>query len=286
MELVRRLGVLEGLEGIAYETDLRGTAIGSAPIADLKAVATQAHPGPDDGAKVDAFVAKRLRNFTEFLQGLVKTPEKLQWQLLDSSPYANADGSQISQLRKWGIELLKGDSNGVAEVASAIGRVQLEIARVLGIEHAMVGGNDSAGSFGMHQSKLDAHALMLQTTLTEIAGFATNDLARVLVALNGLDPETCTPILVAEPISTDAVAETCRALSLLATAALQPDDPALPVLRKRMRLPAPPEPDAAMMGLLGGPPDPKLGEKVDDLGAQPTKPGRGAKPSPHPTSNP
>jgi len=99
--------------------------------------------------------------------------------------------------------------------------------------------------------------------LTEIGAFATQDLARPLVALNGLDPDTCAPTLVAEPISTDDILLVCQALQALGAAALSPDDPAIPVLRDRMSLPTAPPPTPEMMGMLElgqrgprrGPPD-------------------------------
>lgn len=273
VELVRRLGVFEGLEAIAYETDLRGTPVGGAPIAELRAKAMTDNPGADKDT-IGAFVDERTRRMTDFLKGQFKNPDKSQWMLLDSSTYINRDESQVSPERKWILELLKGQSNGVAEVAGAIGRVQLEIARVLGIEHAMVGGNDSAGSFGMHKSKVDAHALMLRTILAEVASFATRDLARVLVALNGLDPDTCTPTLVAEPISTDTVTDTCQALQALAAAGapIQPNSPIIPVIYDRMQLPPPDEVDPALMGVLGG-----AGKPPKRPGAKPSgRPGRPA----------
>lgn len=274
VELVRRLGVLEGLEGLAYETDLRGTPVGSAPLAALRGEAGNDTAGGSDAAKIQTFIADRTRSMTELLKGMAKTPEKFTWMMLDSAPYSNADGSQVSTVRKWALDLIKGQSNGVAEVAGAIGRVQLEIARVLGIEHAMVGGNDSAGSFGMHKSKVDAHALMLRTILAEVASFATRDLARVLVALNGLDPDTCTPTLVAEPISTDTVTDTCQALQALAAAGapIQPNSPIIPVIYDRMQLPPPDEVDPALMGVLGG-----AGKPSKRPGAKP--PGRPGRPA-------
>jgi hypothetical protein len=249
VELVRRLGVYEGLEGLAYQTDLRGMPSATAPIAELVAAAKSDGAATRD--QVQAFVETRLQNLTNLISSYAKTPDQLMYLLLDSAPYLNVDQSTVSQVKKWSLELLKGQSNGVAEVASAIGRVQLEIARVLGIEFVLVGGNDSAGSHGMHSDKTRFFAQNLQTILSEIATFATNDLARTLVGLNGLDPETATPRLVAEPISLEAVLETCQSLSELAKAGLAADDQAIPVLRARMHLPDAPEPTVDAMGLLG-----------------------------------
>lgn len=260
VELVRRLGVLEGLEGLAYETDIRGMPIGRAPIAELRRTAAGLPNIGNDTAKIDAFVNDRLRTLHNAVVNVIKSPDRLQHLLLDSDTYHGADPNNITSIQKWGLELLRGEASGVEAVAAAIGRIQLEIARVLGVEFAMVGGLDTAGSYGMHADKTDMLAVSLQTTLTELAGFATQDLARPLVALNGLDPETCTPTLVAEPISTESIMTVVQALSTLAMAGLAPNDPARGVIRKRLRLPPEPELTAEQMGV-GGPPDEALGEE-------------------------
>jgi hypothetical protein len=274
VELVRRLGVLEGLEGLAYETDIRGMPIGRAPIAKML-VEAESKVGADK-AKINAYVSDRTANMRNALVSLAKSPEKLQHLLLDSGTYRGATPDTITSIQEWGLELLRGDGNGVDAVASAIGRLQVEIARAFGIEFAMMGSGD--GSLAMHGDKTGMLGVTLQTQLTEIADFTTNDLARPLIALNGLDPETCTPRLVAEPISTDAIETVCRALQSLASAGLAPNDPARVVIRQRMRLPPEPEPTPEMLGALGGgPPDPMAGEEdvpIDDLGAadQPVDP--------------
>jgi hypothetical protein len=127
-----------------------------------------------------------------------------------------------------------------------IKRVQFEIARVLGIEFALVGAE--GGSYSMHEDKTSMFATNLAVTLSEMGTFATNQLARRLVALNGLDPETCTPKLVAEPISTDAMIDVSKALMNVTLAKLHPLDPARAVIRKRLRLP--PEDPATIQALI------------------------------------
>ena len=131
----------------------------------------------------------------------------------------------------------------VARGDTPLRRIELQIARVLGIEFTLMGG-DSAGSLAMHADKTSTFASAIQTTLSELGWFATQQLARRLVARNGLDPDTCTPQLVAEPISTDAVITATQALANITMAGLRPDDPAINVLRSRMRLP--PLPDRAI----------------------------------------
>ena len=279
IELVRRLNVLEGLEGLGFETDLRGMPVGRAPI---KALITEAEAKfGDDKDRINAHVAEKTQNLRNALASIIKSPEKLQYLLLDSGTYQGIDQNTISTVQRWALELLRGDSRGLADINVAIARLQLEIARVLGIEFALMGAGTS-GSRAMHADKTSMLGMSLQTTLTEIGAFATQDLARPLVALNGLDPDTCAPTLVAEPISTDDILLVCQALQALGAAALSADDPAIPVLRDRMSLPAALPPTPEMMGMLGlgrrgprrGPPDPARGEvdiPVNDLGTSPAR---------------
>lgn len=280
IELVRRLGVLEGLEGLAYETDVRGMPIGRAPIRELRDRAALEPGIGTDKDKINAFLADRTASLRAQLEGVVKSPEKLQWLLLDSDTYRSADQQTVSSIQKWAFELLQGNAKGLQELNTVIGRLQLEIARVFGIEFVMMGASRS-GSQAMHADKTSMLAASLQAALSEIATSGTRDLARPLVALNGLDPDTCTPTLVAEPIDRNDVMQVAQTLLYLSQAGLQPDDPAIDVIRAWSGLPDAPEPDPAMMGVLGarpggkrpgaGPPDPNAGEvdvQVDDLGPE------------------
>jgi hypothetical protein len=251
--------------------------IGRAPIKALMAEA-EAKLGAD-AQQINAYVTEKTANLRNNLANIVKSPEKLQYLLLDSGTYQGADPNTITSVQRWALDLLRGDSRGLAEINTTIDRIQTEIARVLGIEFSLMGGG--GGSRAMHTDKTSMLSQALQTTLLEIGAFATNDLARPLVALNGLDPDTCTPTLVAEPIAVGDITAVCQALASLATAALSPDDPAIPVLRDRMSLPAPLPPSIEVMGGMppagedpvpaDGPPDPAKGEQdvpVDDLGAK------------------
>jgi hypothetical protein len=274
IELVRRLGVLEGLEGVAYETDVRGMPIGRAPIEELRNLAEQKHGTGATEAQVKGFIADRTRKLRENLENIAKSPDTLQWLLLDSATYKNADQSSVAAVQKWAFDLLKGDGRGLMELDKVIGRLQLEIARVFGIEFAMMGAG-TKGSQAMHVDKTSMLAASLDAALTEISTSGTRDLARPLVALNGLDPDTCTPTLVAEPVDRNDVQQVAQMLLYLSQAGLQANDPAINVLRGWAGVPDAPEPDPAMMGMLGagrdGAPDPSAGEEdvpVDDMGAE------------------
>lgn len=253
IELVRRLGVLEGIEGLAYETDLRGMPVGRAPIEELRALAEAKHGASADAIKIKEFIRERTSNIRENLSSIIKSPEKLQWMLLDSSTYKNTDQSAVTAVQKWAVELLRGDARGLAEIDKVIGRLQLEIARVFGIEFVMMGAS-SSGSRAMHADKTSMLAASLASANTEISTSATRDLARPLVALNGLDPDTCTPTLVPEPIEMRDVAAVTQALQYLSMANLSPDDPAIDVIRGWLDLPDAPEPTPGMLGMLGARP--------------------------------
>lgn len=277
VELVRRLGILEGLEGVAYETDVRGMPIGRAPIEELRKLAEgQAGVGAD-ASKIKAFIHDRTQNLRANLEGIIKSPDRLQWLLLDSATYKSADQNSVTAVQKWAFDLLRGDARGLMELDKVIGRLQLEIARVFGIEFVMMGAG-TKGSQAMHADKTSMLAASLNGALSEMAASATRDLARPLVALNGLDPDTCTPTLVAEPVDQSDVTTATQALLYLSQAGLQPNDDAINVIRGWLGLPDAPEPDPAMMGMLGagpggmrpgaGEPDPNAGEvdvPVDDL---------------------
>ncbi len=275
IELVRRLGVLEGLEGVAYETDVRGMPIGRAPIEELRKLGAGAPGVGEDAAKIKSFIADRTANLRANLENIVKSPDKLQWLMLDSATYRSADQNSVTAVQKWAFDLLRGDAKGLMELNTVIGRLQVEIARVFGIEFVMMGAG-SSGSKAMHADKTSMLAASLNGALSEMAASATRDLARPLVALNGLNPDTCTPTLVAEPIDSQDVTTACQALLQLSQAGLQPNDPATNVVRSWIGLPDAPEPDPGMLGMGAGvpgdsggpPPNPDDGEvdvPVDDL---------------------
>lgn len=263
IELVRRLGLFEMLEGSGYFQDIAGLPVARVPLEDIIATC-----GSTDPTTQAAAISAATAAIQSAVANRVKTPEVQQWLKLDSSTYKSTDGNSISNVQKWGIEVLRSELKTADQLNRTIGRVGLEIARLLGIEFVMVGGGDSAGSYGMHEDKTSMFATMLETTIAEIGQFATQQLARRLVALNGLDPDTCTPTLVAAPISTDAIETVTRSLANLALAGLAPNDLAVEVLRKRMKLPPPPK-------VVGGDPSlmlPRPGRRKPKDGAEPTKP--------------
>jgi hypothetical protein len=104
----------------------------------------------------------------------------------------------------------------------------------------------------MHEDKTDMFSTNLQATLNEQATQAQLDLARPLIAFNGLDPDEATPQLIAEPVSTDAILSVAQALAALAQAGgvMPPNWDGWDVLLQRARLPPLPDITPAMAGAL------------------------------------
>lgn len=240
IEYVRRLGVFEDLEGKACVEDMGGTPIGRAPLGEI---AKQA--GSEDPAEIKSKTDAATQVIRDFMAKRNKTPEIAQYLLLDSEPHRNPDGT-LAGAHKWNLEIMKSETPGLTYLDIPIRRVELQIARVLGTEWTLMGA-DGKGSYAQHEDKTSMFATNLQTTLNELGWFATHQLARRLVARNGLDPDTATPTLRAEPVSAEAIEVATRALANLSLAGLAPDDPAWNIMRGRMRLPPRPEPAIDLM---------------------------------------
>lgn len=239
-----RLERYEQLEGIAAEGDLRGTPLMRAPIKKLTEAA-------DNAKKGSGWVDQQLSVFEDFGKNHVKTSDLSL--LIDSEPYTDKEG-RISAVPKWAVELLKSEAGALPQLQAAIERVNREIARVIGAEFMLMGGS-SSGSHAMHADKTDQFGNLIQSTLGEMAGFARNDLARPLVALNGLDADACTPKLLPGAVSTDAVAQVTRSLLDLAQAGapLMPGDPAIDQIRARLHLAEQPKLTPEVGGMLPKP---------------------------------
>jgi hypothetical protein len=233
-----RLKAYEELEALAFETDLRGIPIGRAPLQELRKAVEEGKLTSDQVRKarsaVDNFVKNKLLN-------------KTKGATLDSATFnaITADGGTTpSSVRKWDVELLKGESQGQAEAASAINRLNLEMARMLGVEHLMLG-SDGTGSLALIGGKLSSFFLLVSSTLGEIAEAVDRDLIAVICALNGIDKELW-PKSQPQEIDVNDIETVGRLLADLANAGatLQPEDPAIDAVRGRVGLPpAPPPPE-------------------------------------------
>lgn len=238
-----RLKGYEELEELAFETDLRGIPVGRAPLKEMRDAHNRGEGSPGfltleqikrARQPIDDFVRNKLRNR---LKGAVIDSETYEGKTVDG-------GTSPSATRKWDMELLQGQSTAQSEVAQAINRMNLEMARMLGVEHLMLG-SDGTGSLALIGGKLSSFFLVVTSTLGEIAEAVDRDLIATVCALNGIPKELWPKSRPAE-IDVNDVEAVAQVLASLATAGatLQPDDPAVDVVRARVGLPpAPPPPE-------------------------------------------
>jgi hypothetical protein len=264
VEHSRRLGRFEQLEGFGYETDMRGIPVAKIPYRALEEYARA-------NSKGAAWVAAQVAPLETLVANHVKTP----WQgiTFDSSTYKSSgtNGETISAVPEWALELLKGDGHGLTEINVVIERINREIARALGMEFLMLGG-DGKGSLALSKDKTSMFASILEASLHELAWFTVHDLVYPLLELNGMDPEMVCPQVMPDPIATERIETVVDALSKLATAGavLMPDDPAINQIRRRLHLAEQPDLPPDILGTLPRsrqpalqPPDPNDDGSVD-----------------------
>lgn len=223
----------EQLEGIGFETDLRGIPIGRAPLSALSQMVKS-------GKISIAQETRLLEPIKKFLENHVKS-SKLSM-LLDSHVYHAQDESmRPSPQKQWDIELLKSTSSSLEPIARTIQRLNREIARVLGTEQLMLG-EDIAGSFALSKDKTQSFILLVESALKEIREVVYKDILIPIWEINGW-PLEYLPIPTTESISYKDIEEVARALQHIASAGapVYPDDPALQEFRDIAGLPRIPQ---------------------------------------------
>lgn len=228
VKAVERLEEYERLEGIGFETDLRGIPVGRAPFMELKK-AVQAGTITQD--QMDA----QLQAMRTFLTKHKRTANLALF--LDSKVYeSTGDNRTPSGQPQWGLDLLKAGATSAPELAAAIQRLNREIARVLGTENILLG-ESGAGSLAMSRDKSDQFALVIDGTLKELAEAFQSDLVKPFMELNGWDMELM-PKLKPEKIQHRAIEEVTQALRDMASAGavMGPDDPAINEVRRLLGL--------------------------------------------------
>lgn len=246
VEPATRLERFQQLEGWGFETDLRGIPIGRAPMAELQALVDSSKITPEEMAAI-------IRPLEQFLKHHVKSPKL--YQLLDSMTYATTDERQSpSNVRKWDIDLLKAGNTSQAEVAAAIQRINQEMARLLGVEHLLLG-SDGSGSLALSSDKSKNIAMLIDSVLVEVTEAVKKDLLRQLARMNGV-PENLVPTPKTETAQWRDVEQVTTALRDMATAGalLAPDDPAIAEVRAMLGLSAPITINTAVDAMIGGKP--------------------------------
>jgi hypothetical protein len=175
-ESVRRLDRYLQLEGFGFETDLRGIPVGRGPFDELQRMVENNQITAAQKAQYEA-------GLREFVTNHVKTPDLAV--LLDSKTYETTDDKKTpSSVRQWDVELLTAGSMGMEQVAAAIERLNREIARVLGVESLLLG-STGTGSLALSRDKSSNFALIVDSTLRELAETFEADLVDRLFELNG-----------------------------------------------------------------------------------------------------
>lgn len=157
---VFRLREYERLEGVGYDTDLHGVPVGRAPYSTLQEKVRNNEMTTEEAEKA-------IRPIKDFINSHIKNAKL--GIIIDSEVYKSQDeGLTPSAQRKWDIDVLRVGLGGtLQQAASAIDRVNREIARILGCEHLLLGENDR-GSFSMSQDKSQNFYLIVDSALQEI----------------------------------------------------------------------------------------------------------------------
>lgn len=238
-----RLRKFQSLEGVGFERDLRGIPIGRVP---YQAIRDAVEKGKIDEGKANRMISA--------IEDFVKMQSKKEDTsiVLDSAPYATETntGTTLSGVMQFGIELLQGQTPGFSELNEALSRLNMEIARIIGVEHLLLGGAGSANR-ALSEDKSRNFYLTCNATLDEIADGADDDIINNICDLNGI-PDELRPKLQHSDVSFRAISEITGALAQMATAGavLSPDDPAINEIRDMLGLPKQPEMSPEMMGAL------------------------------------
>lgn len=232
VEPAERLARYQVLEGVAFDTELRGIPVIYGPLQEIRNDTTMT---PQEKAAAlgfgEKFIQKHQRNAE---MGI----------FFDSAVYRGQDdAASPSSARKWSLELVQGTGSGTAEVAVAIERLNREMARIIGVEGLLLGG-EKVGSMALSQDKSQNFALNVDSTLTELSEVFRRDIVMPIFMLNGWDIALM-PTLKTDHTQYRDVEQITRSLVDLASAGavLAPDDPAIDAVRDLLGLPRPPEID-------------------------------------------
>ena len=239
-ERARQADVLERIIGAELASSMAGIPISRAPHEEMKSALRATFKdlkGTALASAINAAVAAKTKPIRDFLANRFKDPTALQWLELDSATYQGTDPNTISGKEKWGVEIVKGDLQGVEESQPIAREFLLDIARMLGVEHVFVGGGDTNGTYGMHESKISALGADLSAEARLFAAVADDQLVRAIVAANGEDPDIAAPSLVPSPIMRADVLKAVQAIAQLNMAGLPPNHPAKKAVFEGVDLP-------------------------------------------------
>lgn len=250
-ERARRLDVYEGIIGLEVSSSMGGVPIVRAPLqemsGELKGGLFKGLKGTALATAIASTLAEKTRSMREFVAKRFKNPLDLAWLELDSATYQGSDPNTISSVNKWSVEIVKGDLQGVTESHPITRDFLMDIARMLGVEHVFVGGGETGGTYGMHESKISALGADLSAEARLFAAVADDQLVRSIVAANGLDPDLAAPSLMPSPIMRADVLKAVQAIAQLNMAGLPPNHPAKRAVFEGVDLPYQDEDESELM---------------------------------------
>lgn len=227
-----RLKAFEMIEQIGFENDLQGVPVAYAPLTEI-----------DNDERYTKAQRNRFRKpLNDFVQGHIRN--KRTGLLLDSEVYrGTGEQNSPSGTRKWAVDVLRGQGGAFEEVGATIDRINKEIARVLGVEHIMLGA-DGSGSLAMSKSKVGTFYLTLMTTQQELVDIIERDWLRPICEMNGW-PRELWPSLACEEIRDEDIEQITGALEKMARAGatLREDDPVIAEVRQMLGVSPPPDPE-------------------------------------------
>lgn len=230
-----RLRAYEVVEEVAYENDLRGIPVARAPLNEMQ-------QRVDDGSKPQGWLEFLVEPLRAFITGQIRNEKT--GLVLDSAVYRDeSDEKSPSGAQKWGVDLLRGDAQGLADVASVVQRITTEIAIVLGVEHLLLG-KDGGGSLALSKDKSGTFYMTLTGALYELVAILEDDWRDPIAEMNGF-PKELLPTLAVEEIRNEDIEQITTALRNMAQAGvmIMPGDPCVSELFGMMGLTPPPDPD-------------------------------------------
>lgn len=228
-------GIYERIEGTEIVSSMGGIPIARIPLGKLLAQVQKNFSDKTEAEQLQ--LAQSIgRDFETFIAERYKNPDKLQYWVLDSATYQGADPNTISSIYEWGLEIIKGDLQGLAEIGAKERALILDVARMLGVEHMFIGG-DSTGAYSMHESKILTLAADLNSELELWSYYADQQLVRPLIAANLLDPDEDAPTLQPSSVMPMDVAKVVDTLARLALTGLPKNGLAMKAIFAQLELP-------------------------------------------------
>lgn len=242
-EPAERLKAYLKLETMGFERDLSGIPVGRAPLSAINRAVKAGSLTKEEGDKL----VKGMRDFVT-----LKARQPNTGMLLDSAPYEGktGDGTTVTSVMQWGLELLTGEQTSIQQLGEAIRRLNFDMALITGTENILTG-REGAGSLALSEDKSRNLYLNVNEMIGDMAGTFGRDVIDPICALNGI-PDERKPRLNPEDASFQDAAKIAKVLADMATAGaiLAPDDPAIDDIRDLVGVSRQPELTPERIGLL------------------------------------